>query len=59
MTFVDTLVISLVGTTELAALGAMSVVINLMQMGIQTINISTNTLVTKSLGEKIIIKHHY
>ncbi len=52
MTFVDTLVISLVGTTELAALGAMSVVINLMQMGIQTINISTNTLVAKSLGEK-------
>lgn len=52
MTLVDTLVISLVGTTELAALGAMSVIINLMQMGIQTINVSTNTLVAKSLGEK-------
>jgi len=52
MTLVDTLVISLVGTKELAALGAMSVIINIMQMGIQTINVSNNTLVAKSLGEK-------
>lgn len=52
MTLVDTLVISIVGTKELAALGAMSVIINIMQMGIQTINVSSNTLVAKSLGEK-------
>ena len=52
MTLVDTLVISLVGTKELTALGAMSVIINIMQMGIQTINVSNNTLVAKYLGEK-------
>lgn len=52
MTLVDTLVISLVGTKELAALGAMSVILNIMQMGIQTINVSNNTLVAKALGEK-------
>lgn len=51
MTFIDTLVISLVGTKELAALGAMSVIINIMQMSIQTINVSNNTLVANSLGE--------
>lgn len=52
MTLVDTLVISIVGTKELTALGAMSVIINIMQMGIQTINVSNNTLVAKFLGEK-------
>lgn len=52
MTLVDTLVISIVGTKELAALGAMTVIINVMQMGIQTINVSNNTLVAKALGEK-------
>lgn len=36
----------------MAALGAMSVIINIMQTGIQTINVSNNTLVAKSLGEK-------
>lgn len=51
MTLVDTLVISLVGTKELAALGAMSVILNLMQMSIQTINVSNNTLVANALGE--------
>ena len=51
MTLVDTLVISMVGTTELAALGAMSVILNLMQMSIQTINVSNNTLVAKALGK--------
>lgn len=56
MTLVDTLVISLVGTKELAALGAMSVILNIMQMGIQTINVSNNTLVAKALGEKNIEK---
>lgn len=52
MTLVDTLVISTIGTTELAALGAMSVIINIMQMSIQTINVSNNTLVAKAIGEK-------
>lgn len=52
MTLVDTLVISVLGTSELAALGAMSVIINIMQMSIQTINVSNNTLVAKAIGEK-------
>lgn len=56
MTLVDTLVISTVGTKELAALGAMAVILNIMQMSIQTLNVSTNTLVAKSLGEKNINK---
>ena len=56
MTLVDTLVISMVGTKELAALGAMAVILNIMQMSIQTINVSNNTLVAKSLGEKDIDK---
>lgn len=56
MTLVDTLVISLVGTKELAALGAMSVILNIMQMSIQTINVSNNTLVAKSLGENNLNK---
>lgn len=56
MTLVDTLVISMVGTTELAALGAMSVILNLMQMSIQTINVSNNTLVAKALGKNDISK---
>ena len=56
MTLVDTLVISLVGTKELAALGAMAVILNLMQMSIQTINVSNNTLVAKALGENNLNK---
>lgn len=51
MTLVDTLVISVLGTRELAALGAMSVILNIMQMSIQTINVSNNTLVAKAIGE--------
>lgn len=56
MTLVDTLVISLVGTKELAALGAMAVILNLMQMSIKTINVSNNTLVAKALGENNLNK---
>ena len=56
MTLVDMLVISTVGTKELAALGAMAVILNIMQMSIQTLNVSNNTLVAKSLGEKNINK---
>lgn len=52
MTLVDTLVISVLGTKELVALGAMSVIINIMQMSIQTIKVSNNTLVAKAIGEK-------
>ena len=54
MTLVDTLVISMLGTKELAALGAIAVILNIMQMSIQTINVSNNTLIAKSLGEKNI-----
>ena len=52
MTLVDTLAISTIGVVELGAIGAMSVVLNLMQMSIQTINVSNNTLVAKAIGEK-------
>lgn len=52
MTLIDTIVISVVGIKELAALGAMNVILNMMQMSIQTINVSNSTLVAKSLGEK-------
>lgn len=51
MTLVDTLVISVLGTKELAAVGAMSAILNIMQMSIQTINVSNNTLVAKAIGE--------
>ena len=51
MTLVDTLVISVLGTRELAALGAMSVILNIMQMSINTISVSNNTLVAKAIGE--------
>ena len=51
MTLVDTLVISTMGINELGAIGAMSVILNIMQMSIQTIYVSNNTLVAKSVGE--------
>lgn len=56
MTLVDTLVISTIGINELGAIGAMSVIINIMQMSIQTINVSNNTLVAKSIGENNVNK---
>lgn len=56
MTLVDTLVISLVGIKELNALGAMTVILDLMQMSIQAINVSNSTLVAKALGEKNLNK---
>lgn len=52
MTLVDTLAISTLGIAELGAIGAMSVVLNIMQMSIQTVNVSNNTLVAKAIGEK-------
>lgn len=50
MTLVDTIVVSIIGTKELGAIGAMSVIINIMQMSIQTINVTNTTLVAKELG---------
>ena len=52
MTLVDTIAVSLIGTKELGAIGAMSVIINMMQMSIQTINVINTALVAKELGEK-------
>ena len=52
MTLVDTLVVSQLGTTVLNALGAMTVILNIMQMSIQTINVSNSTLVARTIGEK-------
>ena len=52
MTLVDTLVVSQLGATALGALGAMTVIINIMQMGIQTINVSNSTLLAKAIGEE-------
>ncbi len=52
MTLVDTLVVAKLGTSILGALGAMTVVINIMQMSIQTINVSNSTLIAKAIGEK-------
>ncbi len=52
MTLVDTIAVSILGTKELGAIGAMSVIINIMQMSIQTINVTNTTLVAKELGKK-------
>ncbi len=52
MTLIDTLVIATLGINELGAIGAMAVVLNLMQMSIQAINISNMALLAKSRGEK-------
>ena len=52
MTLVDTIAVSLIGTKELGAIGAMSVIINIMQMSIQTINVTNTALIAKELGEK-------
>ena len=51
MTLVDTVAVSIIGTKELGAIGAMSVIINMMQMSIQTINVTNTTLVAKELGK--------
>lgn len=52
MTLVDTLVISTLGVKELTALGAMAVVINLIQISAQTISVSNSVLVAKYIGEE-------
>lgn len=40
------------GTKELGAIGAIAVVINIMQMSIQTINVTNSSLIAKAIGEK-------
>ena len=52
MTLIDTLAIASLGTNELGALGAMAVVINIMQMSIEAINVSNMALLAKARGEK-------
>lgn len=56
MTLVDTIAISTIGTKELGAMGAMAVVINIMQLSIQTINVTNSSLIAKAIGEKDNIK---
>lgn len=52
MTLVDTLVIATLGVQAVGAIGAMAVILNFMQMSIQTIHVSNNTLVSKAVGEE-------
>lgn len=52
MTLIDTLVVTSIGTNELGAIGAMAVVLNIMQMSIQAINVSNIALLSKARGEK-------
>ena len=60
MTLIDTIVISTIGVTELGAIGAMSVILGIMEMGTQAIHVSNNTLVAREIGEedKTQIKLH-
>ena len=51
MTLVDTIVIATIGTKEIGAMGAMAVVINIMQLSIQTINVTNSSLIAKAIGE--------
>lgn len=52
MTLVDTLVVTSLGTNQLGAIGSMAVVLDIMQMSIQSINVSNIALLSKSIGEK-------
>lgn len=52
MTLVDTVVISTIGVAELGAIGAMSVILGIMEMGTQAILISNNTLVAREIGKE-------
>lgn len=52
MTLTDTLMASLLGNTAITALGAMSVILSLMQMSIQTLHVSNNTLLARAFGNK-------
>lgn len=52
MTLVDTVVISTIGVAELGAIGAMSVILGIMEMGTHAIHVSNNTLVAREIGEE-------
>lgn len=52
MTLVDTVVISTIGIAELGAIGAMSVILGIMEMGTHAIHVSNNTLVAREIGKK-------
>ena len=52
MTLVDTLVVTSLGTSQLGAIGAMAVVIDIMQMSIQSINVSNIALLSKAIRRK-------
>lgn len=52
MTLVDTLVVTSLETSQLGAIGAMAVVLDIMQMSIQSINVSNIALLSKAIGEK-------
>ena len=52
MTLIDTIVISTIGVAELGAIGAMSVILGIMEMGTQAIHVSNNTLVAREIGEE-------
>ena len=52
MTLIDTLVVATLGPSQLGAIGAMAVVLDIMQMSIQSINISNIALLSKAIGEK-------
>ena len=52
MTLIDTIVISTIGVTELGAIGAMSVILGIMEMGTQAIHVSNNTLVAREIGKE-------
>lgn len=51
MTLIDTLVIATLGINELGAIGAMGVVIDIMDMFIKSMNISNVALISKAKGE--------
>lgn len=52
MTLIDTVVISTIGVIELGAIGAMSVILSIMEMGIHAIHVSNNTLVAREIGKE-------
>lgn len=51
MTLIDTIVISTLGTSRLGAIVAMGVVLNIMNMSIQSMNVSNIVLLSKAEGE--------
>lgn len=52
MTLVDTVVISTIGVAEVGAIGAMSVILGIMEMGTHAIHVSNNTLVAREIGKE-------